>query len=210
MNSCARRYRKQPLGFTLVEMLIGSTVTIIVLGGLATVAVQQIRVADRVYALSTVNRSFMRLSDSLRADVQEACILQGDAYPRNTATLPDTPCRPLLASACTGAASTDLRMLIPTTTAAGAIDYSTGRVRYWFDASTNSLLRDGPTVSPAGVLNTTVVNNQRVMSGVTGFVPTVSADCTWMRAVVTVSVPGSADTQERTITLYSGASETIN
>lgn len=208
MNFGALRHRQ--LGFTLVEMLIGSAVTIIVLGSLATLAVQQIRVANRVYALSTVNRSFMRLSDSLRADVQEACILQGDAYPRNTATLPDTPCRPLRTSACAGTASTDLRMLIRMTTAAGAMDYTTGRVRYWRDASTNELRRDGPTVSPAGVLNTTIVTNQRVMSNVTGFVPTVSADCTWVSAVVTVAVPASSDTVQRTIALYSGASETID
>lgn len=195
-------------GFTLVELLIGGVISAIVLGSVAFLGVQQIRIADRVYALTTVNRNFRRISDLLKVEAGEACILRGGASPRTTATLPDTPCKPQDPSVCApGTASfTDLRMLIPLQDASNAISYNV--VRYYL--SGNELLRDGPQVGANGLLTTTVTNGSRVLGNVSTFAATVSTDCTWVSLNLGLSVPGSADVVTRTLTLYSGASESIN
>jgi hypothetical protein len=170
--------------------------------------VHQIRIADRVYALTTIDRNFRRISDLLSEEVGEACILRGGTNPRNTATLPDTPCKPQSPSVCSPAtASADLRMLIPVQ-AAGSNAISYNIVRYYL--SSGQLLRDGPQVDTAGLLTTTAATGSRVLSNVSTFTPTVSADCTWVSLVLGLSVPGSTNVVTRTLTLYSGASESIN
>ncbi len=207
MRSNTRRRRSRN-GFTLIELLIGGVLTAIALGSVAVLSVHQIRIADRVYSLTTVNRNFRRISDLLKVEAGEACILRGGASPRTTATLPDTPCKPENPSVCApGTASfTDLRMLIPLQDASNAISYNV--VRYYL--SGNELLRDGPQVNANGVLTTTVTNGSRVLGNVSTFAATVSADCTWVSLNLGLSVPGSADVVTRTLTLYSGASESIN
>ena len=200
--------RRTAAGFTLIELLIGGVLTAIALGSVAVLSVHQIRIADRVYALTTINRNFRRISDLLKVEVGEACLLRGGANPRTTATLPDTPCKPQDPSVCApAAASTDLRLLIPIqTSGSNTITYSIVR----FYRSGNELLRDGPQVDANGLLTATAATGSRVLSNVSTFTPTVSADCTWVSLDLGLSVPGSADVVTRTLTLYSGAAESIN
>ncbi len=195
-------------GFTLVELLIGGVISAIVLGSVAVLGVQQLRLADRVYALTTLNRNFRRISDLLKVEAGEACILRGGANPRTTATLPDTPCKPENPSVCApGTATfTDLRMLIPIQGANNTISYNV--VRYYL--SGNELLRDGPQVGTDGLLTTTTTTGSRVLGNVSTFAARISADCTWVSIDLGLSVPGSTDVETRTLTLYSGASESIN
>jgi Tfp pilus assembly protein FimT len=193
-------------GFTLVELLIGGVVSAIVLGSIAALAVHQIRIADRVYASTTIDRQFKRLSDLLKIEVGEACILRGDANPRTTATLPDTPCKPLATSNCTGAATTDLRLLLPVQNANNTISYNV--VRYYLSGT--ELLRDGTEVNTAGQLTTTAATGSRILTNVSTFTPTVSANCTWVSLGVGLTVPKTTNVVTRTFTLYSGASQGIN
>ena len=198
-------------GFTLVELLIGSVLTIITMGSVAFLATQQIRVADRVYASTTINRSFRRFSDLLKVEVGEACILRGGANPRTTAPLAgDNPCKPQNPSVCSPQATTaDLRMLVPIQPpGSNAIAY-TNIITYRLAG--NELLRDGPQIGANGLLVPgTVVTASRVLSNVSAFTATVSADCTWVRLNLTLAVPGSADVVARELTLYSGAAESIH
>lgn len=195
-------------GFTLIELLIGAVLTAIALGSVAVLSVHQIRISDRIYSLTTVNRNFRRISDLLMAEVGEACILRGGVNPRTTATLPDTPCKPQDPSACSpSAAAADLRMLIPVH-AAGSNDISYIIVRFYL--SGNELLRDGPQVDAAGLLTTTPATGSRVLSNVSSFTPTVSADCTWVSLELGLRDPGSTAVVTRTLTLHSGAAESIN
>ncbi len=207
MRSNIRRRRSRN-GFTLIELLIGGVLTAIALGSVAVLSVHQIRIADRVYSLTTVNRNFRRLSDLLKVEVGEACILRGGANPRTTATLPDSPCKPQSPSVCDPAtAAADLRMLIPVQ-AAGSNAISYNLVRFYLNG--NELLRDGPQVDANGLLTNTAATGSRVLSNVSTFTPTVSADCTWVSLVLGLNVPGSTDVVTRTLTLYSGAAESIN
>lgn len=199
---------KSQQGFTLVELLIGSVVSTIVLGSIGFLAVHQIRIADRVYASTTLNRNFRRLSDLLKIEIGEACMLRGGINPRTTATLPDTPCKPQATSACSPAtASSDLRLLVPIQESSSNTPLY-NITRYYL--SGDQLLRDGPLVGANGLLTTTATSGSRVMTNVASFIPTVSADCTSVRLNVGIRIPGSANTVTRTLTLYSGASESIN
>ncbi len=195
-------------GLTLVELLIGGVVSAIVLGSVAVLAVHQIRIADRVYASTTIDRRFRRLSDLLKIEVGEACILRRGVSPRTTATLPDTPCKPQAISACaTASATPELWLLVPIRGANNTISY-TNTVRYYLSGT--ELLRDGTQVNTAGQLTTTAATGSRVLTNVSTFTPTVSADCTWVSLAVGLSVPGTTNVVNRTLTLYSGASQGIN
>lgn len=196
-------------GFTLVELLIGAVLSIVALGSVAFLAVHQIRIADTAYASATVDRSFRRLSDLLRVEVGEACLLRRGVDPRTTATLPDTPCSPEVPSACAvPSANPDLRLLIPVKTAGSNIPLY--RVVRFYRSGTE-LLRDGPQVNADGILlPNTPVTGSRVLTNVSTFVPTVSADCTWVSLQVGLSVPGTANVVTRTLTLYSGIEGSIN
>jgi type II secretory pathway pseudopilin PulG len=200
-------------GFTLVELLIGAVLSSLALGSVAFLAVHQIRLADSSYASATVDRSFRRLSDLLRVEVGEACLLRRGLDPRTTAILPDTPCSPEQPSVCaTPSATADLRMLIPVQVA-GSNTPAYRVVRYYRsnNGTGSELLRDGPQVNANGTLLSTTTNTaSRVLTNVSSFVPTVSADCTWVTLQVGLTVPGSATVVNRTLTLYSGAGGSIN
>ncbi|MCP9868062.1 prepilin-type N-terminal cleavage/methylation domain-containing protein [Cyanobium sp. Cruz-8D1] len=214
--------RRQNHGFTLIELLIGGVLSVIALGSVAILGVHQIRIADRVYALTTINRNFRRISDLLKTEAGEACLLRRGVDPgtSRTITLPDTRCKPAPASApppaapnnaecATPSATADLRLLVPIQGANNTISYDV--IRY--ELVGTELRRIGPQVDTNGLLTTTPstsVGSQRVLTNVSTFVPTVSADCTWVRLDLGLSVPGSADVETRTLTLYSGASESIN
>jgi len=198
-------------GFTLVELLIGGVVSAIVLGSIAALAVHQIRIADRVYSSTTIDRQFRRLSDLLKIEVGEACILRRGVSPRTTATLPDTPCKPEAISACaTASATPELWLLVPIRAANNTISY-TNTVRYYLSATEpTTLMRDGPQVGTDGLLTTTAATASRILTNVSMFTPTVSADCTWVSLAVGLTVPGTTNVVNRTLTLYSGASQGIN
>ena len=209
-------------GFSLVELLIGGAISVVVLGSIAVLAVHQVRIADRVYASTTIDRNFKRLSDLLKIEVGEACILRGDDDPRTAATPPDTPCKPLAISNCNGADSTYLRLLIPVRNANNTISYNV--VRYFRSGA--DLRREGPQVGVNGLLNTTASTtegSQRVLTNVSTFVPRVSADCTWVRLrAVGLTVPRTTTVVNRPnpplqvlpapgeLTFYSGASQGVN
>lgn len=199
---------RQASGFTLVELLIGGVLSILAMGSVAILAVQQIRIADNVYATSTIDRSFRRVSDLLKVEVGEACLLRGGANPRTTATPPDTPCKPQNPSVCTpAAAAADLRLLVPVQApGSNAITYTV--IRYYRTGT--ELLRDGPQVGANGLLTATAATGSRVLTNVSAFSATVSADCTWVRLNVGLTVPGSANVVTRTLDLYSGASLSIH
>jgi hypothetical protein len=79
-----------------------------------------------------------------------------------------------------------------------------------FYRSGTDLLRDGPAITNNGTLNsTTTTNGLLVASNVSAFTTTVSPDCSWARLNITMSVPGTATTQTRILTLYSGADLSI-
>ncbi|MCP9885111.1 hypothetical protein KBY97_08230 [Synechococcus sp. ATX 2A4] len=202
--------RQSSNGFTLVELLIGSVLTIITMGSVAFLAAQQIRVADNVYATTTINRSFRRFSDLLKVEVAEACMLRGGVNPRTTATLPDTPCKPQDPSVCLPQTTTsDLRMLVPIQPpGSNAITY-TNIIRYYLSGT--ELLRDGPQIGVNSLLVPgTTVAASRVLSNVSAFTATVSGDCTWVTLNLTLAVPGSTAVVARQLTLYSGSSLSIH
>lgn len=198
-------------GFTLVELLIGAVLSSLALGAVAFLVVHQIRIADRSYASATVDRSFRRLSDLLRAEVGEACLLRGGQSPlRNPAPPPpETQCSPRTPSVCAPrAAAADLQLLIPVVVP-GSNTPNPQVVR--FHLSNNELLRDGPQVNANGTLLPTTPNtNSRVLTNVASFVPTVSDDCTSVELQVGLRVPGTATVVTRELTFYSGAGASIN
>jgi hypothetical protein len=209
-------------GFTLVELLIGGAVSAIVLGSIAVLAVHQIRIADRVYASTTIDRQFRRLSDLLKIEVGEACLLRRGVDPgtSRTITAPDTRCKPAPPSApppaapnnaecATPSATADLRLLVPFQAANNTITYNV--IKY--ELVDTELRRVGPQVNANGLLTanaSTTAGSQRVMTNVSTFTPTVSADCTWVSLAVGLTVPQTTNVVNRTLTLYSGASQGIN
>jgi len=200
------RIKASKQGFTLVELLIGLALTSLVLGSLAVLAVQQMQLANRVVGFTDVNRNFQRLSDLLKIETGEACILRKGVSPRTTATLPDTPCKPEATSACaTPSSANELWLLVAIQDGINGIAYAP--IRYYLSGT--DLLRDGPQVDDNGLLTTTTATGSRVLTNISRFVPTVSTDCTSVSLDVGVTYPGRAEVL-RTLTLYSGASEMIN
>ena len=200
------RIKASKQGFTLVELLIGAALSSLVLGSLAVLAVQQIKLGNRVVGFTDVNRNFQRLSNLLEIETGEACMLRKGVSPRTTATLPDTPCKPEAISACaTPSSANELWLLVPIPAANNRITYA--QIRYY--RSGTLLLRDGPQVDPNGLLTTTTATGSRVLTNISRFVPTVSTDCTWVSLDVGVTYPGRAEVR-RSLSLYSGGSEMIN
>jgi len=204
-----------PSGFTLVELLIASVISVITMGMVAVLSVHQIRITDTISTTATLDRRFRKLSNLLREEFREACLLRADTNPRTTAIPPDTPCNPEPVSPCgnlttgvsTPASGNDVRLLMPISLpATNTISYQVVR----FYRSGTDLLRDGPAINNDGTLNsTTVTNGQLVASNISAFTTTVSPDCSWARLNITMSVPGTATTQNRILTLYSGSGLTI-
>jgi Tfp pilus assembly protein PilW len=202
-------------GFTLVELLIATTISVITMAMVAVLSVHQIRITDTISTTATLDRRFRTLSNLLREEFREACLLRADANPRTTATAPDTPCNPEPVSPCgnlttgvsTPASGNDVRLLMPISLAAtNTISYQVVR----FYRSGTDLLRDGPAITNNGTLNsTTTTNGLLVASNVSAFTTTVSPDCSWATLNITMSVPGTATTQTRILTLYSGADLSI-
>ena len=59
-------------GFTLVELVIGGVLSSLVIGSIAVVAVNQIKVAERVVILNSINRNTRRVADLLKIEADEA------------------------------------------------------------------------------------------------------------------------------------------
>jgi type II secretory pathway pseudopilin PulG len=200
------RIKASKQGFTLVELLIGVALTSLVLGSLAVLAVQQMQLANRVVGFTDVNRNFQRLSDLLKIETGEACILRKGVSPRTTATLPDTPCKPQATSACaTPSSANELWLLVAIQDGINGIAYAP--IRYYLSGT--DLLRDGPQVDDNGLLTTTSATGSRVLTNISRFVPEVSTDCTWVSLDVGVTYPGRAEVR-RSLSLYSGASMMVN
>jgi len=200
------RIKASKQGFTLVELLIGLALTTLVLGSLAVLAVQQMQLANRVVGFTDVNRNFQRLSDLLKIETGEACILRKGVSPRTTATLPDTPCKPQATSACaTPSSANELWLLVAIQDGINGIAYAP--IRYYLSGT--DLLRDGPQVDDNGLLTTTTATGSRVLTNISRFVPEVSTDCTWVSLDVGVTYPGRAEVR-RSLSIYSSASMMVN
>lgn len=203
-------------GFTLVELLTATTLLVLTMAVVTVLTIQQIRLTDTISITATLDRRFRKLSNLLREEFREACLLRADTNPRTTATSPDTPCNPqrvsptepvspcgnLTTGDSTPAIGSDVRLLIPISTAATSTpDYRV--VRFYLDGT--DLKRDGPAINEDGSLSTTVSNDQPVASNVSAFSTIVSPDCSWATLNITLRVPGTSTTQLRTLSLYSGA-----
>ena len=207
MKGTSPRIKTGNPGFTLAELLIGVALSAMVIGSVAQLAVQQINLANRVYGVTSTNRNFRRLSDLLRIEVGEACLLSKGGTPAREYTQPDNPCKPLATFACEArSTANELWLLVPIEASNGSIAYNT--VRYYLSGT--DLLRDGPQVDANSLLSTTATaTGSRFLTNVTTFTPTVSKDCNWVSLVVGVTYPGKAEVR-RTFSFYSGSSETIN
>jgi len=190
-------------GFTLVELLISSVVSAVMMGLIANLAVHQTRISDNFYTTATLNRRFNVFSNLLRAEFKDACLLRGGANPSSTNCIPPaTSDCGTLGGASTPATGSDLRMQIPVfNNATNANTYPT--VRYYISGT--DLRRDGPAVNNDGSLNpVTTTNNQLVMNNVSAFAVTVAPDCAWATINLTLTLPGTATTQTRTFRNYIG------
>lgn len=197
-------------GFTLVELLTATTLLVLTMAVVAVLTIQQIRLTDTISITATLDRRFRKLSDLLREEFREACLLRADTNPRTTAITPDTPCNPEPVSPCgnltTGvsipALGSDVRLLIPISTAAASTpDYRV--VRFYLNGT--ELRRNGPPINEDGTLSATDPIDQPVATNVSAFTTTVSPDCSWATLNITMLVPGTSTTQTRTLSLYSGA-----
>ena len=212
MRAARCRFKSSNPGFTLVELLTGVLLSALVIESVAQLAVQQINLANRVYGFSSTNRNFRRLSDLLSIEVKEACVLSKGGSPFRITTLPDTPCKPLANLGCeakslnTASTFNDLYLLIPLQSSISSIIYD-NPVRYYRNGT--DLFRDGPQVGTDGSLTTDKVTGRRVFTNITTFTTTVARDCTSVDIRVGVTYPGKAEVL-RTLSFYSGSSETIN
>ena len=208
MRAAGQRFKSSNPGFTLVELLTAVLLSALVIESLAQLAVQQINLANRVYGFSSTNRNFRRLSDLLKIEVGEACLLRKGLALPTTYTWPNNPCKPLSTSACsTSSSNNKLYLLIPIQGSDNSIVYSNTAFYY---LSGTDLLREGPQVGTDGLLSSTAnVTGRRVLTNVTTFIPSVSADCTSVDLEVGVTYPGKAEVR-RTLSFYSGATEMIN
>ena len=208
MSRAWPRFKRRTPGFTLVELLIGVALSASVIGSVAQIAVQQINLANRVYGFISTNRNFRRLSDLLKIEVGEACILSKGGTPFREATWPDNPCKPLNTFKCEAiSAAKELWLLVPLQASDGSTTYN-NPIKYYLNGT--DLLRDGPQVGTDGLLSTTsLATTSRVITNVTTFIPTVTSDCTSVTLEVGVTYPGKAEVK-RTLSFYSGSSETMN
>jgi hypothetical protein len=205
-------------GFTLVELLTATTLLVLTMAVVTVLTIQQIRLTDTISITATLDRRFRKLSNLLREEFREACLLRADTNPRTTAIPPDTPCNPErvstvepvspcgrltpLPGVSIPALGSDVRLLIPISTAAASTpDYRV--VRFYLNGT--ELRRNGPPINEDGTLSATDPIDQPVATNVSAFTTTVSPDCSWARLNITLLVPGTSTTQTRTLSLYSGA-----
>jgi hypothetical protein len=200
-------------GFTLVELLTATTLLVLTMAVVTVLTIQQIRLTDTISITATLDRRFRKLSNLLREEFREACLLRAGTTPLRSATPPDTPCNPEPVSPCgnlntevsSPAVGSDVWLLIPISQpATNTIDYD-NVVRYYLSGT--DLLRDGPAINSDGTLDsTTDIIGQLVATNVSAFTTTVSPDCSWARLDITLLIPGTSTTQPpRTLSLYSGA-----
>ena len=207
MRAAGSRFNKSTPGFSLVELLIGVALSAIAIEAVAQLAVKQVNLANRVYGFTSTYRNFRNLSDLLSIEVSEACILSKGGTPFRSTTWPDTPCKPQVSFGCQArSAANDLYLLIPLQSNISTISYSP--IKYYL--SSKNLRRNGPPVVSDGSLSTnSIATDRSVLTNVTRFIPTVSADCTSVDLEVGVTYPGKAEAR-RTFSFYVGSSETIN
>jgi hypothetical protein len=127
-----------------------------------------------------LERDIDRLTTLLDAEAEDACLFSTTAAPGACAAA--TP-------AC-AAADNQLRMRVTLLNANTAVPTGADAViTYTRNAATNELRRTGPRILANGRLDpaNTVVNDQLVMRGVTGFRVNTNNDCNTANIVVTVT-----------------------
>jgi len=204
--------RPSASGFTIVELLVGSVLTVIALTAVASVAIGHIRSTDRTLWTIQLRRDLARLNTLLTAEAGESCVFRSGQTP--TSCTPDSTSTP----GCTGTAGTDLRMGVQVINA-GAPATPLPVVRYYLGTggTAGQLRRVGPPILASGRLNTAVADvDSLVLDGVTNFtarvpaMPSTLADCRSARVDITVQVPNSTASRTRTFTLSPGVTEYIN
>lgn len=194
-------------GFTILELLVGSVLSLIALAAVASVAIGHIRTTDRTLWTIQLRRDLSRLNTLLTAETNEACVFRSGQAP--------TSCTPPAATTtpgCTGTAGTDLQMGVRVI-ASGVPVTPLPVVRYYLGtgATAGQLRRAGPPILADGRLNTALANvDSLLLDGVTTFTPTVTTDCRSATVAVTLQVPNSSATNARTFTLVPGVTEFIN
>ena len=171
-------------GFTLVELVIGGVLSSLVIGSIAVVAVNQIKVAERVVILNSINRNTRRVADLLKTEADEACLISFVSI-RTSATPPDTPCRPDGAPThCTSGIGlyishhTKLFLLVPIQKNDNTIEYA--NIEYYL--SSTELRRTGPQVDTDGqLLPGTNVAGSIVMSNLLSPKFQLGNNCSWVR-----------------------------
>ncbi len=194
-------------GFTIVELLVGSVLSVIALTAVASVAIGHIRSTDRTLWSIQLRRDLSRLSTLLTAEANEACVFRSGQAP-TTCTPPSTTTTP----GCTGVLGTDLQMGIRVINA-GVPVTPLPVVRYYLGTggAAGQLRRVGPPILATGRLNTALANvDSLVLDGVTTFSPTVEDDCRSARLSVTLQVPNSTAIRTSNLVLAPGATEYIN
>lgn len=193
-------------GFTLVELLIGLVLGGITLGMATIMVISYIRSTDKAIWSGQMEQDYGRISRLMKAEINEACLVQVSASPSTTATLPATPCTPASATPCTTTSGTTLFLLVPVTLTNGTVSY---RV-ISYARSNDQLLRTGPPITATGALGTTadvanVVLIDNLTNASAGFAPTVSNDCTSATIGFRFSVPNQSTNLNRTLTVSVGS-----
>jgi hypothetical protein len=179
---------------------------IITLGMAAFIVSSYIRSTDKAIWSGQMEQDYGRISRLMKAEINEACLVQVSASPSTTATLPATPCTPASATPCTTTNGTTLYLLVPVTLSNGTVTY---RV-ISYTRSNDQLLRTGPPITATGALGTTAdVSNVILIDNLanlaSGFAPTVSPDCTSATIAFQFSVPNQNTTLARTLTVSVGS-----
>jgi len=190
-----RLRRRHSPGFTLPELLIGVVLSGLSIAAVATAILTHLRATDRLLWDSQSRRDLARLNVLIGSEVAESCTMQRGASP--------TSCDPPATSPCPGAASSDLRLLIPIQ-ASPASAPVTRVVRYYLSGT--QLLRDGPRILTGGRLDpANDRNGALLLDGVTLFNPVTGDDCRSVTLTVTTAIPNTGTSRTTTHGFRSGS-----
>lgn len=204
------RLQRRALGFTLVELLIGVSLSGIAVAAAASVLVTHLNSTNATIWAVQLQRDLSKFNFLFNSEANEACRMQSGTAPANdTSCTPGTFATPVSCATVTGPA-TNFNLLVP-------LDVSNNDpvervITYSFNSVTGQLLRSGPRILTSGRLDSTVANNQNnsvLLDGVTAFTPTVAADCRSATIALTLTVPTTTATLSQTIRVAIGADQFI-
>lgn len=183
-------------GFTLVELLVGLLISGVVFVAATDLLLNHIRTSESTIWGINLERSLSKLTNLMAAEASEACALGTTANP--------SICTP--AAACPTTSSTEVRMMVPVLTAG---NITNEWIRYFRNASTNQLLRDGPRILPSGALDIVSADqvNVLVMERVTDFAVTPGDDCRSATLQVTANSANANYTRTQVIGLRAGVNQ---